>query len=126
MVASNNSLSFVSDDGKGYNLCHFWSSEYCWNWVSNDIILTTLWSDFEIVDLSFVQSEAYRSYFEALDGYGGFFMERWGDAPIRSIAASLLLHRDEIWHIDYAGYVSILLVTTTCEMTLLTFLVIIM
>lgn len=27
MIPANNSLSFVTDDGIGYNKCHFWSSE---------------------------------------------------------------------------------------------------
>jgi alpha 1,2-mannosyltransferase len=86
MLARNDSLSFVSDDGMGYNLCHYWSN-------------------FEIVDLSFVRSQAYTSYFSTLDKAGGFFYERWGDAPVRSIAASIMLNRSEIWQIDYAGYV---------------------
>lgn len=86
MLAKNDSLSFVSDDGKGYNLCHYWSN-------------------FEIIDLSFTRSQAYNSYFETLDKDGGFFYERWGDAPVRSIAASLMLNSSEIWQIDYAGYV---------------------
>jgi hypothetical protein len=62
--------------------------------------------DYEIIDLSFVRSPAYVSYFEALDKEGGFFYERWGDAPVRSIAASMMLNRSEVWNIDYAGYVS--------------------
>ncbi|UZJ55179.1 hypothetical protein CBS101457_004499 [Exobasidium rhododendri] len=84
-IVANNSLSFVSDDGKGYNLCHYWTN-------------------FEIIDLSFVRSPAYTSYFKKLDDVGGFFYERWGDAPVRSIAASMMLNRDEIWNIDFAGY----------------------
>ncbi|KAG0144935.1 hypothetical protein CROQUDRAFT_659377 [Cronartium quercuum f. sp. fusiforme G11] len=72
-----NSLGFLVDDiEKGldapYNLCHFWSN-------------------FEIGDLRFWRSEAYQTYFNFLDLKGGFFYERWGDAPIHSIAVSLFL-----------------------------------
>lgn len=84
-IPKENLRKFVSDDDKGYNKCHFWTN-------------------FEIVDLSFPRSEAYQSFFNYLDREGGFFYERWGDAPVRSIAASLLLNKDEIWHVDYAGY----------------------
>jgi alpha 1,2-mannosyltransferase len=69
----------------GYNLCHYWSN-------------------FEIIDLSFTRSPAYTSYFSTLDKAGGFFYERWGDAPVRSIAASMILNSSEVWHMDYAGY----------------------
>jgi hypothetical protein len=66
----------------------------------------TQFKDFEVIDLSFVRSPSYTSYFEALDKTGGFFYERWGDAPVRSIAASMMLSKDEIWNVDHAGYVS--------------------
>ncbi|KAJ2322700.1 hypothetical protein GGI00_005848 [Coemansia sp. RSA 2681] len=68
-----------------YNMCHFWSN-------------------FEIVDLSFYRSAAYESYFQHLDRAGGFFYERWGDAPIHSIAASMLLRKDQIHWFEDIGY----------------------
>jgi hypothetical protein len=42
------------------------------------------WSNFEIGDLAFFRSERYIAYFENLDRAGGFFYERWGDAPVRA------------------------------------------
>ncbi|AET40111.1 alpha-1,2-mannosyltransferase KTR1 Ecym_5352 [Eremothecium cymbalariae DBVPG len=85
-VHKNNMLPFISDDnGKNYNLCHFWSN-------------------FEIGSLDFWRGEAYSKYFDFLDKKGGFFYERWGDAPIHSIAAALFLDRDEIHHFDDIGY----------------------
>lgn len=66
--------------------------------------MLTFVADFEIVDVSFFRSEAYQSLFRALDLAGGFFYQRWGDAPVHSIAASLLLNKQEFWHIDFAGY----------------------
>jgi alpha 1,2-mannosyltransferase len=66
-VADKNSLGFIVDDGKGwegeYNNCHFWSN-------------------FEIASLEFWRGEAYMAYFEHLDRSGGFYYERWGDAPV--------------------------------------------
>lgn len=82
----NSMLDFISDDnGKSYNLCHFWSN-------------------FEIASLDLWRSQAYSDYFDFLDHAGGFFYERWGDAPVHSIAASLFLDRSELHHFGDFGY----------------------
>lgn len=75
----------IIDSNTEYNLCHFWSN-------------------FEIGDLNFFRSDRYKRYFEFLDSKGGFYYERWGDAPVHTIAAALLLNRDEIIHFDEIGY----------------------
>ncbi|KAF9583750.1 hypothetical protein BGW38_008662 [Lunasporangiospora selenospora] len=85
-IAKNNALGFISNDGgESYNYCHFWSN-------------------FEIADARWMRSEAYQKYFEHLDQAGGFFYERWGDAPVHSIAAALLLSRDQIHFFREIGY----------------------
>ncbi|PYI28402.1 glycosyl transferase [Aspergillus indologenus CBS 114.80] len=85
-IASDNSMGFLSDDGgKTYNKCHFWSN-------------------FEVGSLEWLRSKAYIDYFETLDHAGGFFYERWGDAPVHSIAAGLLLDKDQIHFFDEIGY----------------------
>lgn len=85
-IAKNNMLDFISDDnGLSYNMCHFWSN-------------------FEIASLDFWRSPAYSAYFDYLDQAGGFFYERWGDAPVHSIAAALFLDRSEIHFFDDVGY----------------------
>lgn len=85
-VHENNLLDFISDDhGKSYNLCHFWSN-------------------FEIADLDFWRSPEYREYFDHLDKQGGFFYERWGDAPVHSLAAALFLNRTEVKYFGQVGY----------------------
>ncbi|KAI5959102.1 KTR1 [Candida pseudojiufengensis] len=85
-LAENNLLDWLSDDkGKTYNGCHFWSN-------------------FEIASLNFWRSDAYRSYFEHLDKAGGFFYERWGDAPVHSIGAALFLPREKIHFFEDVGY----------------------
>lgn len=85
-LAPDNLMDFVSDDkGANYNLCHFWSN-------------------FEVGDLDLWRSEAYREYFKYLDQSGGFFYERWGDAPVHSIAAALFLNKNEVHHFEDVGY----------------------
>ncbi|CCH61067.1 hypothetical protein TBLA_0D05760 [Henningerozyma blattae CBS 6284] len=79
------SIMPVIDANSDYNLCHFWSN-------------------FEIGDLNFFRSDRYLSFFEYLDSKGGFYYERWGDAPVHTIGASLLLDRDEIIHFDEIAY----------------------
>ncbi|CAL9737214.1 glycolipid 2-alpha-mannosyltransferase [Monosporozyma servazzii] len=85
-ISSDNLMEFISNDqGHTYNLCHFWSN-------------------FEIANLNLWRSPQYQEYFDYLDHAGGFFYERWGDAPIHSIAASLLLPKDKIHHFADIGY----------------------
>ncbi|KAJ2723687.1 hypothetical protein GGI07_002482 [Coemansia sp. Benny D115] len=83
-VSSDLMSYFVSKDGD-YNLCHFWSN-------------------FEIASLDWLRSEAYESYFQFLDKQKGFFMERWGDAPVHSLAAGMLLRRDQVHFFNDIGY----------------------
>ncbi|CCH59308.1 hypothetical protein TBLA_0B04730 [Henningerozyma blattae CBS 6284] len=84
-INPNNLMNFVLDGEENYNLCHFWSN-------------------FEIVDLNFVRGEAYQAYFNFLDKAGGFYYERWGDAPVHSLGALLMLDRSEIHLFDGIGY----------------------
>ncbi|SCU91668.1 LAMI_0E06788g1_1 [Lachancea mirantina] len=85
-IHKNNLMNFISDDkGETYNLCHFWSN-------------------FEIASLDFWRSQAYRDFFDHLDKTGGFYYERWGDAPVHSIAAALMLDESELHFFDGIGY----------------------
>ncbi|KAI7898249.1 nucleotide-diphospho-sugar transferase [Cokeromyces recurvatus] len=79
-------FNFISkDEGRTYNGCHFWTN-------------------FEIARLDLWHTEAYQRFFEYLDQTGGFFYERWGDAPVHSIFAALYLRRDEIHFFNDVGY----------------------
>lgn len=92
-IHNNNALNWLSDSARrpdhnkkanGYSTCHFWSN-------------------FEIADMSFWRSQAYEDYFNHLDRAGGFFYERWGDAPVHSIALGLFedsskIHWYELFH----------------------------
>ncbi|ODQ67894.1 glycosyl transferase [Nadsonia fulvescens var. elongata DSM 6958] len=96
-VAENNSFDFIGDlslarpgdvepqTKTGYNLCHFWSN-------------------FEIGNLNFFRSQAYLDYFNYLESKQGFFYERWGDAPVHSLAVSIMLDKHQIHHFDDIGY----------------------
>jgi len=72
--------------GDLWNMCHFWSN-------------------FEIADMTFFRSNAYRDLFRFLDEDGGFYYERWGDAPVHSLAAALLLPPEQVHHFSDFGYV---------------------
>lgn len=74
-----------SDSNSDYNMCHFWTN-------------------FEIANLNFFRSQTYESYFQYLDQTGGFYYERWGDAPVHSIALALFADRDSIHHFEDIGY----------------------
>ncbi|KAJ3181953.1 alpha 1,2-mannosyltransferase 2.4.1 [Gaertneriomyces sp. JEL0708] len=85
-VRSENALSFITDDKMSkYNMCHFWSN-------------------FEIASLHLWRSKAYLDFFEFLDREGGFFYERWGDAPVHSIAAAFLLRPEQIHFFNDIAY----------------------
>jgi alpha 1,2-mannosyltransferase len=85
IVKKDNSLELVQNSNGSYNLCHFWSN-------------------FEIASLDLWRSPEYIKYFEYLDRKGGFFYERWGDAPVHSLFVAMFLSSDEIHHFEDIGY----------------------
>jgi alpha 1,2-mannosyltransferase len=54
--------------------------------------------------MEFWRGEAYQAYFDHLEASGGFYYERWGDAPVHSIAAALFLPKDRIHFFEEIGY----------------------
>jgi mannosyltransferase len=85
-LSHRNSLYWLTDSSQrpdvnmkanGYSTCHFWSN-------------------FEIGDLEFWRGEAYEAFFKHLDRTHGFFYERWGDAPVHSIALGLFMDASKI------------------------------
>ncbi|KAI9828851.1 MAG: hypothetical protein M1826_005955 [Phylliscum demangeonii] len=90
----NNALRWLTDAGvrpenhlqaNGYSTCHFWSN-------------------FEIADMTFWRSQVYQEYFDHLDRAGGFFYERWGDAPVHSVALGLFEDAEKIHWFRDIGY----------------------
>ncbi|KAK7545128.1 glycosyl transferase [Phyllosticta citribraziliensis] len=82
----NNAMDWLTDSKRreehnllanGYSTCHFWSN-------------------FEIGDMNFWRSKQYEEFFQHLDRSGGFFYERWGDAPVHSIALGLFEDKSKI------------------------------
>ena len=80
----NSKMDYVQT-GTEYNNCHFWSN-------------------FEIASFNFFRSEKYISYFDFLDQKGGFFYERWGDAPVHTLALAMFAPSSKIHHFSDIGY----------------------
>ncbi|KAI9684776.1 MAG: hypothetical protein M1829_000151 [Trizodia sp. TS-e1964] len=74
-----------SRNGGDYNNCQFFSN-------------------FEIGDLRFFRGEANEKYFEWLDKEGGFYYERFGDAPIHTLSVAMFVPKSEIWFFRDIGY----------------------
>ncbi len=72
-------------DNMEFSLCHFWSN-------------------FEISRTDLFLSPEYKKYYEFLENSGGFYMERWGDAPIHSLAVGLFLDQSEMHYFRDIGY----------------------
>ncbi|SMN19606.1 similar to Saccharomyces cerevisiae YBR199W KTR4 Putative mannosyltransferase involved in protein glycosylation [Maudiozyma saulgeensis] len=70
---------------EGYSTCHFWTN-------------------FEITNLDFLRSEPYEAYMDFLESKGGFYYERWGDAPVRSLALGLFADKSQIHWFRDIGY----------------------
>lgn len=97
-LASPNMRQWLVNDKDEYNRCHFWCVSSLPRPLLNRVLTSSRphRSNFEIGDLNFFRSKAYLDYFDYLDHAGGFSMERWGDAPVHSIAAALFLKPEEI------------------------------
>lgn len=85
-LSESNMLEWITDDqvrpehtqgANGYSTCHFWSN-------------------FEIGDMDFFRGEKYEAYFQHLDRAGGFFYERWGDAPVHSLGIGLFADSNNV------------------------------
>lgn len=73
------------NEKSSYSTCHFWSN-------------------FEIADMDFFRSEAYTEWFKYLDQAGGFYYERWGDAPVHAIGLGLFEDKSKIHWFRDIGY----------------------
>ncbi|KIW12986.1 hypothetical protein PV08_08173 [Exophiala spinifera] len=73
------------DNGGEYNNCQFFSN-------------------FEIASLGFWRSEGPSRYAEWLDEGGGFFYERYGDAPVHTLALAMFAAKQDVWFFRDIGY----------------------
>lgn len=72
-------------ENEEYNLCHFWTN-------------------FEIARVDLFKSKTYQDYFNYLENSGGFYRERWGDAPVHSLAVAMMLKKEELHYFRDIGY----------------------
>ena len=61
-------------------------------------------SNFEIGDLNFFRARPNEAYFNWLDRAGGFFYERFGDAPIHTLSVAMFLPKKHVWFFQDIGY----------------------
>jgi alpha 1,2-mannosyltransferase len=62
------------------------------------------YTNFEVSSTSFWRSEAYSQLFRALDDTGGFYLMRWGDAPVHLLAVSLFLPPHQVLRLEKIPY----------------------
>ncbi|ELU15892.1 hypothetical protein CAPTEDRAFT_153870 [Capitella teleta] len=62
------------------------------------------YNNFEISHTSVWLSPGYKSYINYLDRLGGMFYHRWGDAPIKGLAVSMFLNRNQTHLFSDIGY----------------------
>ena len=62
------------------------------------------YNNFEISKLQFWKSEEYREYIDYIDGLGGIYYYRWGDAPIKSLGLSLFMPESKMHQFQNIGY----------------------
>lgn len=63
-----------------------------------------VWNNFEVMDLSFVRSSEYDALARRVDESGIMYLNRVGDAPIRSVAIAVLLSSHQVHRFDDIGY----------------------
>ncbi|CAI5755908.1 unnamed protein product [Candida verbasci] len=83
-IEVKDSFELVINKFGWFNLCHFWSN-------------------FEIANLE-VFNDDYDDFFQFLDSNGGFYYERWGDAPIHTLGIALFQNKSSIHWFDDIGY----------------------
>ncbi|KAJ7120038.1 glycosyltransferase family 15 protein, partial [Mycena epipterygia] len=104
LIVRNNAMAMLLDrTGQYYNRCHCTYSPPFASIISYIRILA-VWSNFEIADMDLWRSPSYAKFFEFLDSKGGFYYERWGDAPVHTFGAALFLRKDQIHFFNDIGY----------------------
>ncbi|KAF8646951.1 hypothetical protein AX16_007042 [Volvariella volvacea WC 439] len=63
--------------------------------TSKDWTIAIMYNNFEISHRSIWESPLYQAFFDYLDKAGGFFYERWGDAPVHSFGVGMVLRKDQ-------------------------------
>lgn len=61
-------------------------------------------SNFEIGSLNFWRGKENEAYFRHLDHAGGFYYERFGDAPVHTLSVAMFVPKSEVWFFRDIGY----------------------
>ena len=64
----------------------------------------SFWTNFEVAAFSLFRNKEYESFFAHLDKAGGFYYERWGDAPVHTHWALFALNKSQIHRFDTLAY----------------------
>jgi alpha 1,2-mannosyltransferase len=78
-------LDWLLDEHGEYNNCQFFSN-------------------FEIGSLNFFRAKENEQYFNWLDEHGGFYYERFGDAPIHTLSVAMFAPKHSTWFFRDIGY----------------------
>jgi alpha 1,2-mannosyltransferase len=78
-------LNWLVDEHGEYNNCQFFSN-------------------FEIGSLNFFRAKENEKYFDWLDKHGGFYYERFGDAPIHTLSVAMFAPKRSAWFFRDIGY----------------------
>ena len=62
------------------------------------------WNNFEVAEFALFRDPLYISYFEHLDRTGGFFYERWGDAPVHTFYIMSMVSLSRVYRFKDIGY----------------------
>ncbi|CAH1790690.1 unnamed protein product [Owenia fusiformis] len=65
---------------------------------------TIFYNNFEISRTSIWSGDAYSKYIDYIDSLGGIYYNRWGDAPIKSLALSIFVQRSKITKMPHISY----------------------
>lgn len=88
--------------------------ETCQLYITNFSINTTFFrevrsgycfsNNFEISQISFWLSDNYRKYIDYIDKTSGIYYNRWGDAPIKTIAVSMFVPKSQVYKFPNISY----------------------
>ena len=74
--------------------------QFYYNWS----IFEIFYNNFELSSMALWNSDSYRKYIDYIDSLGGIYLNRWGDAPIKTIAVSLFVPLSQTHQFVDIGY----------------------
>ncbi|KDR72306.1 hypothetical protein GALMADRAFT_1343962 [Galerina marginata CBS 339.88] len=72
--------------------------------TNDDWTSACMYDNFEISHRSVWENPIYTKFFAYLEKAGGFFYERWGDAPVHSYGLAMSLRKDQALQFTDIGY----------------------